>query len=255
MKSRLQLCGLAAAVLALALPAPGLGGSIYEVPELEGEVVGAWDVNIMADDVHFETAAVIRQVRLRLAVAGSQTCRLWIFDALNQPPLHTAVFSNVPALDQYDVTTYDIDLDLQVPRDIYVGFSAVGDGWNTTDSDYWSRGNVANRGVPGTAGEYYYGAVAGGQLTTAYSSGDSSYGCMQILAEPAAIDAVHLTTGQVELAVSNLPMHGTNSVESSPVPGGTNWVAVETLPAGASNHVWTAPDGGAEQRFYRVTTR
>ena len=124
------LAGLAAAL-------PVRADVIYEVPEATNKVAGAWDVNILADDVHFSAPSVIRQVRLRLAIAGTQTCRLWIFTMLNSPPIYTAVFTNVPASSEYNVSTYDFDMQLQVPRDIYVGFSAQGGGWNApTNTDY-----------------------------------------------------------------------------------------------------------------------
>ena len=81
------------------------GATIYEVPENYDKFVGARDENIMADDVHFETAAILKQVRIRLAIRGSQTCKIWLFDALSSPPLHVAEFTNVPATNATDVST------------------------------------------------------------------------------------------------------------------------------------------------------
>lgn len=231
------------------------GASIYEVPEDKAQMLGAWDVNIFADDVHFKTAAILRQVRLRLAIAGEQTCRLWIFDALDRDPLYEQTFTNVAATNPFGVATYDFDLHLQVPKDVYVGFSAQGDGWTNTLSDYWSRGLVVTQGVAGTAGQYYYGTVAGGRLTASYSSGDGSYGCMQILAEPAQIDGVEFAAGQVALAISELPIHASNAVERVEAAGDTNWVEVGLLPPGASNHVWSSAGAGVTGSFYRVKTR
>ena len=242
------LAGLAAAL-------PVRADVIYEVPEATNKVAGAWDVNILADDVHFSAPSVIRQVRLRLAIAGTQTCRLWIFTMLNSPPIYTAVFTNVPASSEYNVSTYDFDMQLQVPRDIYVGFSAQGGGWNApTNTDYWTRGYTVSRGVAGTPGVYYYGLVSGGQLTASYSAGDTLHGCMQIVSEPVRLDGISVVTGQVQLAIAPLPVHGTNTLEWNAAAGSTNWAAVEDLPAGASNHVWsgTAP---ATSAFYRVKTR
>ena len=60
-----------AAAIAWALGAGAAPGAVvYEVPEMKGEVVGAWDVNILADDVHFATPTLLSQVRIRLAIAG-----------------------------------------------------------------------------------------------------------------------------------------------------------------------------------------
>ena len=240
-----------AALVASFLAAPARA-SIYEVPETPGEVVGAWDVNILADDVHFETAAIVNMIRMRLAIKGNQACMLWVFDALNRPPIYTVAFTNVPAAGPFDVSTYDFSMHRQVPRDVYVGFSAQGDGWTNTLSDYWSWGSVVTQGIAGTAGQYHYGTVAGGQLTTSYNAGNGSYGCMQILAEPARIDGVEMATGHVHLAISELPIYATNAVERVESAGETNWAEVETLPLGASNHVWVATNGPATSAFYRV---
>ena len=43
------------------------GATIYEVPENVDKFVGARDENIMADDVHFGTASIVKRVRIRLA--------------------------------------------------------------------------------------------------------------------------------------------------------------------------------------------
>ena len=91
-------------------------------------------------------------------------------------------------------------------------------------------------------------------MTASYSAGDTLHGCMQILSEPVRLDGISVVTGQVQLAIAPLPVHGTNTLEWNAAAGSTNWAAVETLPAGASNHVWggTAP---ATSAFYRVKTR
>jgi hypothetical protein len=244
------------ALVLLLLPARSAPAApIYEVAEEPLKVVGAWDVNILADDVHFETPAVIRQVRMRLAIKGSQACQLWIFAALDSPPIYTAAFTNVPATNGYNVATYDFDMQLQVPRDIYVGFSAQGDGWTANASDYWTRGFSVNRGVAGTPGVYYYGLVTGGQLTASYSAGDSLHGCLQILSEPVQIGAMEVASGQVSLAISALPIYATNVVERIESAGNTNWIEAETLPLGASNHVWTSTNSSATRFFYRVKSR
>ena len=246
--------------LAALLAAGWLAGSgaaraavVYQVQEMPGEVVGAWDVNILADDVHFAAPTILSQVRIRLAIAGAQECKLWLFDGLNRPPLHVATFTNVPAASPYDVSTYDFDMDVQVPRDLYVGFSAQGGGWTNTLSDYWSRGTNLVVGVAGTPGQYYYGPVSGGQLTTAYAADGVSFGCLQIHAVPARIDEVTVAADQVQLAISALPIHGSNVLESAPDAGGA-WTEQEPLPAGAASHVWTT-NAAAAAAFFRIKTR
>ena len=227
------------------------GAVIYEVPENTGNFVGARDVNIMADDVHFATASIVKLVRIRLAIRGTQTCKLWLFDALNSPPIHVAEFPNVPATNGTNVSTYDVPMHVQVPKDVYVGFSAQGDGW-TNGADFWSQGNAVTTGVAGTSGEFYYGPVIGEQLTTTFN-GTAPYGCLQILSEPVRIEAASAETGQVQLAIAELPIHGTNVVESA-AAGVTAWVERATLPAGAASHVWKT-NAAAPAAFYRVKTR
>lgn len=247
-------------LLALLIPpGPGLqayAGSIYEVPENPNQVVGAWDVNILADDVHFKAPAIIRKIRMRLAIAGLQTCKIWVFAATNSAPIHTASFTNVPATNEFDVSTYDFDMELLVPKDIYVGFSAQGNGWGgTTNIDYWSRGTLVHEGVTGTAGQYYYGPVAGEKLTAIFNPADGSFGCLQILSEPVRIDTVSVKTGHVHLAISSLPLQITSRVERCEIAGGTNWQEAATLPLGASNQVWSASNSAATSFFYRVKSR
>lgn len=244
-----------AAALVLVWPRAGVGATIYEVPEKANVVVGAWDANILADDVHFKTASIIRQIRMRLAIRNSQTCTLWIFDGLNRAPLHAVAFTNSPATNQFDVSTCDFDLNLQVPKDIYVGFSAQGDGWGDNNSDYWSWGSVATQGVAGTAGEFYYGPAAGGQITTAYNAGSGALGCLQILSEPAQIETAGAATGQVNLTIASLPIHATNFVERSATAGGTNWQDRGTLPLGAASATWSENNTFPTSSFYRIKTR
>ena len=229
--------------------------AIYEVPEDLSDLVGARDVNILADDVHFETASIISKIRIRLAIAGVQTCKLWVFDALGSPPIHAVTFTNVPASTNTDVRTYDFDMHVQVPKDIYVGFSAQGDGWTANAVDYWSMGSVIVHGAAGTAGQYYYGPVTGEQITTTFNSGDSSYGCLQILAEPVRIAGVNVLTGHVDLAVSSLPIYAANTVERVEALGDTNWVEIETLPLGVESVDWSATDPAATGAFYRIKSR
>lgn len=250
-----QRLGLAVALGSSSWGGDARGESIYEVPEVANEVVGAWDVNILADDVHFAHASVLRQVRMRLAIAGVQTCKLWIFDGLNRDPLHTVVFTNQPATNQFHTSTYDFNMQVQVPKDIYVGFSAQGGGWGGTASDYWSWGIVANRGVAGTVGEYYYGPVSGGQLTTVFPTGNGALGCLQVLSEPVRIESLALATGQVQLAIGMLPIHATNAVVRGAAVDGDLWEEEDILPSGVSNHVWSTTNSGATRVFYRVSTR
>ena len=114
---------------------------------------------------------------------------------------------------------------------------------------------MANRGVAGTVGEYYYGPVSGGQLTTVYATGNAALGCLQVLSEPVRIESVALETGQVRLAIGMLPIHATNAVVRSATVDGDSWEEAEILPAGVSNHVWSATNGGATRGFYRISTR
>jgi hypothetical protein len=110
-------------------------------------------------------------------------------------------------------------------------------------------------GVAGTAGVYYYGSVAGGQLTTAFSAGNGTLGCLQILSEPVHIDTVSVVTGHVHLAISSLPLQITSIVERCESAGDTNWQEWAVLPLGASSQTWTASNPAATTFFYRVKSR
>lgn len=227
---------------------------IYQVPENGDKIVGARDENIMADDVHFGTASIVNLVRIRLAIRGTQTCKLWLFEALNSPPLHVAEFTNVPAANERDMSTYDVPMSVQVPKDVFVGFSAQGDGW-TNKADFWSQGDVVHIGVAGTPGIHYYGPVTGEQLTAGFNIGSPTYGCLQILSEPVRFDGIEVATDHVGLAISSLPVHATNCLEQIDSLGGTNWAEVETLPRGVSNCAWTATNFAPAGAFYRVKSR
>ncbi len=234
---------------------PRVSAALYEVPEYVGEFVGAWDVNILADDVHFPSASILRDIRMPLAIAGVQTCTLWIFDALSQAPIYTVSFSNRPAVTNTDSSVYVFPMQLQVPKDIYVGFSAQGGGWGVNASDYWGRGFVVEQGVAGTGGTYYYGPVSGGQLTTLYSIGDGSFGCLEISAYPVQVEQVEAASGQVTLDVTSLPVYGSNIVERCDSADGTNWVERGVLPMGASTSLWSESESGDLSAFYRIRTR
>lgn len=242
-------------LLVLVFLRSGFGAVIYGVPEKAGEVVGAWDVNILADDVHFETASIIREIHIRLAIAGEQTCKLWVFDGMNRPPLHVIPFTNAAALNPYDVSTYVFEMHLQVPKDIHVGFSAQGDGWTNTLSDYWSWGPEVLKGVEGTLGTYAFGPVSGGQLTTMYVSGTPSFGCLQVLSEPVSIDRLELADGQARLTLSSLPIHAANVLERSETPEADRWEEALPIPPGMSNHVGSVDAGEASRSFFRIRSR
>ncbi len=248
--------GLVAGWLA-ATTAVSYGTVIYGVPEASGNAVGGWDVNIMADDIHFATAAIISKISMRFAIRGTQTCKLWIFDGFDKAPLHTVAFTNIPVVSADDVSTYDFDMELLVPKDIYVGFSAQGDGWGgATNIDYWALGSGVPVGVEGTPGQYYYGSVAGGKLTAVFApAGNMYFGCLEVLSEPLAhIDAVAVVTGHVQLAIAALPVSITSIVERSDSVDGTNWQSVATLPLGASNQTWSTSNPVATSFYYRVTS-
>lgn len=255
MKNRLAVARVA--WLLITAPAASHGAVIYGVPEASGNAVGARDVNIMADDIHFATAAVINRINMRLAIKGTQTCQLWIFDGLNKAPLHTMSFTNMSAGSTDDPSTYNFDMELLVPKDIYVGFSAQGDGWlGTTNVDYWSLGTDVPVGVAGTPGRYYYGPVADGKLTAEFAPAViAPYGCIQIWSEPVHIETVAVKTGHVHLAISALPLQITSIVERSMSAMGTNWQEVTVLALGASNQTWIATNSTATTSFYRVKSR
>jgi len=63
--------------------------ALYEVSGECGKVVGAWDANILSDNVHFEVPSLLREIRMPMAITGVQTCQLWGFEAMSRTPIHT----------------------------------------------------------------------------------------------------------------------------------------------------------------------
>lgn len=232
--------------------------TIYQVPVERIDVIGAWDANILADDVHFGVPSIISEIRIPLAIAGEQECTLWIFDALNSPPIHTVSFTNVPSSSpSNDFHEYVFEMDLQVPRSIYVGFSAQGGGWGENDTDYWECGTGVTTGVPGDAGLFYFGSVAGGELTSGFSTPNASLrAALTIRATPVRIQHIDVETNQVALAIQDLPIHATNILERADSPSAEVWEEVDLLPLGEPSATWSGPVSNEWGRhFFRVLSR
>ena len=244
------LCVLCTAFVA---QAAGLR-TIYQVPALRIDVVGPIDDNIFADDVHFGVPSIISEIRIPLAIAGKQECTLWIFDALNSPPIHTVPFKNVPARSQFDFHEYVFEMDVQVPSSIYVGFSAKGDGWTANDTDWWECGNNVTAGLPGDSGLFFFGSVDDGVLTTGFFSPDPSLrGALTVRATPVRIQDFGMETNHLALTIQNLPIYATNTLERAESTDAEVWHEVEMLPLGEASVTWFGPVSNEwSQHFFRV---
>lgn len=248
----------AAVVLTLILSAagPAQGETVYETEGFSGYAIGAFDENIMADDVHIDAAATVTNIQLALAISGEQNCRVWLFDDVKSEALWSQPFTNVSAAHKADVTVYSFDLYVRVPRDFYVGFSAQGDGFNEFNTD-WAQ--TATDVVVGTASNYnifFYGAVAGGQLTTPFAPPENcGYLDIRVQAGPAApvITSVACSNDTARLTIENLLPGKTNEVQRSAGAPFNDWTRAGRFVAGAMQTNWSgALTGEWDRTFYRV---
>lgn len=244
--------------LALVLLCAGRGraGYIYDVDESSGQAIGAYDINILADDAHLPRPAVITRVDILLSVKGQQDCRLWIFGSLQQDALCAIAFTNRAAANQNDFSYYSVSLSQEVPKDFYVGFSAQGDGWGANLSDSTLGGTNVLSGVASNRNVFYYGPVAGGQLTKSYAPAtDAGYFTMSIsgrLLVP-AVGGVSAVGDGVQLLVTNLCSWETNVVQRSGSLDSNRWDSVASFvcAGGTTNWAGTIP-AGTNGAFYRV---
>lgn len=210
--------------------------TVYLTDNRSSYDLGVYDVNILADDIHLEHASIITNIATLLAVAGVQECGLWIFDSLNSPPLLHVPFTNVTSLTDADLRPYSFSMNLPVPKDIFVGFSAQGDGWNANNSDVIKGATNVMIGISSNSRTYYFGSVAGGQLTTEYPVDNPAFFTIQIKEAPLRISAIDTVNEGIELSVTNLYPGTTNRLEHS--TDGGRWESVTNFIAGPPGASW-----------------
>lgn len=143
-----------------------LGEIIYETSGEGSSPVGAFDVNILAEDISLLTSGIsmISGVELSLAIDGDQEVKLWFFDEFNAPAIHV---EDLGILNTDGVSTmfqFELGAPIAVPQNLYIGVSIQGNDatdWIKTASEV-----VIGAGTPGT---YFYGSIAGGILTNEWT--------------------------------------------------------------------------------------
>jgi hypothetical protein len=246
------------AVLVLAFRCTGLSSAetLYDVDWPSGQAIGAFDANILADDAHLPRPAVVTHIDVALCIKGQQDCSLWLFGGLQQDALRVIPFTNQAAASQSDFFYYSFDMEQEVPKDFYIGFSAQGDGWGVNLSDSAFGGGDVMTGIASNENVFYYGSVAGGRLTKSYQPAvNAGFFTMTVsgrLLVP-SVGGVSVAMDGVQLLVTNLCSWETNVVQRSGTPGSNGWDSVASFvcAGGATNWTGTLP-AGTNRAFYRV---
>ncbi|HNR94731.1 MAG TPA: hypothetical protein PKM67_10255 [Kiritimatiellia bacterium] len=237
------------ALLLILIPLGAAAETVYLTDNSSSFDLGVFDVNILADDIHLEHASIITNISTLMAIAGVQECGLWVFDSLNAAPLLYHSFTNITSLTDADMRLYSFSMNLPVPKDFFVGFSAQGDGWNANNSDIIKGATNVLLGVSSNSRTYYYGAVAGGQLTTEYPVANPAFFTIQIKEAPLRISAIHPGNEGIELSVTNFYPDSTNRLERS--TDGGNWESVTNFIAGPTGAGWIDTNA-AGHTLYRL---
>jgi len=233
--------------------------TVYETVTTNDLRSGVWDVNILADDVHFRSGGIITNVEMSLAINGNQECRLWIFDGLVKDALYSVEFANTHSSYSFDFVKYSFEMRLSVPEDIYIGFSCQGDGWmGSTDpwTDYSENMGVVTNGIAKNAGIYWYGPASGGQLNQGYHAGSGDYFKLRVdMIQPEIIDCA-ITNGTVSLVVTNVSEYATYLVERSFGMLSNAWDEAGEFTTNASCALWSEElSNDWHNVLYRVRTK
>ena len=223
------------------LPSAYAQAQLYGISGASGFDLGAFDTNVMADDVQLRAPARLSRIELPLCIASNQNCTLWIFTELNATPLLSIPFVNTPSSYRGQFVTHEFLLKSDVPREFYIGFSAQGEGWTDDNSDFVATGPALTAGVAGTFNEFYYGAVSGGQLTSSFTPADELghmivrlYGTYR---QP-ELNAMVRTNGVLALEVSNLVEDELYSVEQTFSDQLSSWSGVTNFSASTADRMW-----------------
>lgn len=144
-----------------------LGEIIYETSgDAPGGPVGAFDVNILAEDISLSHSGInlISGVELNLAIAGDQEVKLWFFEEFNAPAIHVEDLGILNTDGEYIIFQFELEAPIAVPQNLYIGVSIQGNG----ESDWIKTATDVEIGA-GTPGTYFYGPIAGGMLTNEWT--------------------------------------------------------------------------------------
>ena len=231
---RNQSTGLLSIITAILIPTVSMAITTYETVDATDLMAGGWDINIFADDVHFHHGGIITNIEMHLAIRGNQQCKLWIFDDLGKDPIYTTAFTNIPS-GWAQFKTYQFPLHLDVPKDIYVGFSAQGDGWNGERVDFSDNATNVTSGLITTPGSYWWGSISGGQLVDGgvYTSYDHFR--MKVDMIPPMITDYSFAADSYTIGVSNLSTFAAHSIERSQNLASNTWNKTVTIYPGPSS--------------------
>lgn len=178
--------------------------TVYLTDDQGSADLGVLDENILADDIHLEHAAIVTNILIPLAIAGTQSCGLWIFESLNAPPVHYQAFTNIASSSRFDPQVHAFSLQVPVPKDFFIGISAQGSGWDANGIDAIRCGSNIITGIASNSEFYYFGPVAGGELTTEYpTAGGPGYFTVQVKEAPLMITGLRIDDAGVTVTGTN----------------------------------------------------
>ncbi|QBG46426.1 hypothetical protein EGM51_03070 [Verrucomicrobia bacterium S94] len=227
---------------------------VYETTDSEAEYGGAWDINIFADDVHFHHGGIITNVTLFLSIKGTnQNCRLWIFDNVVSDAIYTTTFSNTPSSSPTDFRAYHFPMRLSVPKDIYIGFSAEGDGWDEQLLDSAELAPTITRGTASGAGFYWWGPVENSQLNQGGNFNSGDYFKLRVDMLQPEITSFTATNHIAALEGTNISEFATYLIEKTSSLASNNWTVIEEITGSSELIQWSETmTEEIENRHYRI---
>ena len=204
---------------------------------------GAFDTNILADDIQMDHGGILTNVTMALTIKGNQDCRFWIFDGLNRPPIYSVAFTNIPS-DYTQILVYDFPMHLDVPSKIYVGFSAEGDGRvdeGHPGVDYSMSSEDVRVGQPSSPGFYWYGSISGGVLDHGINLGKNDFFWMRVDMIRPEISSFEIANQFVRLEMSEISRHAIYEIGKSENLASNTWDVVGEFGGSESTALW----GGA----------
>lgn len=243
------LLGCVAAVAAM-------GVTVYETGPTNGLKSGAWDMNILADDVHLRCGGIITNVMMLLSIKSTQTCSFWIFDGFGEDAIYSVPFTNTRSSWSGDFHEYNFPMHLSVPPDIYVGFSATNGGWGDLNTDNSANAMVVSNGIAANPGVYWWGRISDGRLNQGANFGSGDYFKLRIDMLQPEISGLSVSNGLSFLAITNLSEHATYLVERSHDMLSNAWDEAGEFTTNASCALWSEElSNDWHNVLYRVRTK
>jgi len=178
--------------------------TVYLTDDQGSADLGVRDENILADDIHLEHASIVTNLLIPLAISGTQSCGLWIFESLNSPPVHYQAFTNIASSSRFNPQVHAFSLHVPVPKDFFIGISAQGGGWDANGIDAIRCGSDIITGIASNSALYYFGSVSGGQLTSEFSNSEApGYFTVQVKEAPLMITGLHIDNAGVTVTGTN----------------------------------------------------